>query len=85
MKLALDPKIEKRIRLAVKPSKPYALDELMEEICGDDAILRGECSEIVTNEYRAVFPPCRAKKCVRYTAVLTKREPTPTRIGCSVK
>jgi hypothetical protein len=52
MKLALDPKIEKQIRLAVSPGEPFALDELIEEICRDDTSLRGECSKIVADEYR---------------------------------
>jgi len=52
MKIALDPKIEKRIRQTVKPGDPWASDEMMEEICGDDRILRSEFSEIVADEYR---------------------------------
>jgi hypothetical protein len=51
MKIALNPETEKRIRRAVKPGDPWALDELMEEICADDSMLRGECSEIVADEY----------------------------------
>jgi hypothetical protein len=52
MKTAIDSQTEKRIRQAVKPGDPWALDALMEEICGDDRILRGECSVIVADEYR---------------------------------
>ena len=52
MKIALNPETEQRIRRAVKPGDPWALDELMEEICGDDPMLRGECSAIVVDEYR---------------------------------
>jgi hypothetical protein len=52
MKIALDPKTEKQIREAVKVGEPYASDELMAEICGDDPILRRECGEIVADEYR---------------------------------
>ncbi|MGD1088254.1 MAG: hypothetical protein ABR955_05960 [Verrucomicrobiota bacterium] len=51
MKIALDPKTEKQIREAVKLGEPYALDELMTEICGNDPILRRESSEIVADEY----------------------------------
>jgi len=52
MKVALDPETEKRIRRAVKPGDPWALDELTEEICGNDSKLRREFSEIVADEYR---------------------------------
>jgi len=52
MKTALDPETEKRIRRAVKPGDPWALDELTQEICGDDSKLRREFSEIVADEYR---------------------------------
>ena len=52
MKVAFDPKTEKRIRGAVKPGDPWALDELTEEVCGDDGELRREFSEIVADEYR---------------------------------
>jgi len=52
MKTALDPEIEKRLRRAVKPGDPWALDELTEEICGNDSKLRREFSEIVADEYR---------------------------------
>jgi hypothetical protein len=52
MKVAFDPETEKRIRRAVKPGEPWVLDELTEEICGDDRELRREFSEIVADEYR---------------------------------
>jgi len=52
MKTAFDSETEKRIRAAVKPGDPWALDELTAEICGDDTKLRGEFSEIVADEYR---------------------------------
>ena len=51
MKVAFAPEIEKRIRSTVKPGDPWALDELTEEICGDDSELRREFSEIVADEY----------------------------------
>ena len=53
MKVALDPETEKRIRRAVKPGDPWALDELTEEICGNDSKLRREFSEIMADEYSA--------------------------------
>lgn len=52
MKVVFNSKIEKRIREAVKLGEPYALDELTEEICGDDGESRREFSEVVTDEYR---------------------------------
>jgi hypothetical protein len=52
MKVALDPQTEKRIRHAVKPGDPWALDKLMEEICGEDSNLHREFSEIVADVYR---------------------------------
>ncbi len=52
MKVALDPEAKKRIRRAVKPGDPWALDELTEEICGGDREQRREFSEIVADEYR---------------------------------
>jgi hypothetical protein len=52
MKVAFDSKIEKRIREAVKLGEPYALDELTEEICGEDGELRREFGEIVADEYQ---------------------------------
>jgi hypothetical protein len=52
MKIIIDPKVEKRIREAVKLGEPYALDELMDEICGEDPTLRREYGEIVADEYR---------------------------------
>ncbi len=52
MRTALDPEIEKRIRRAVKPGDPWALNEITEEICCDDSKLRREFSEIVADEYR---------------------------------
>jgi G:T-mismatch repair DNA endonuclease (very short patch repair protein) len=48
MKVALEPEIEKRIRRAVKLGDPWALDELTEEMCGNDSKLRREFSEIVS-------------------------------------
>ena len=60
MKVALDSEIEKRVRRAVKPGDPWALDELTEEICGDNGELRREFSEIVADEYqrRLSVIPC---------------------------
>jgi uncharacterized protein CbrC (UPF0167 family) len=55
MKVAFHSKIEKRIRAAVKPGESYALDELTEEICGDDGELRREFSEVVTDEYHRLL------------------------------
>jgi hypothetical protein len=52
MKVTLGPETEKRIRRAVKPGDPWALDKLMEEICGEDSNLRREFGEIVADEYR---------------------------------
>ena len=52
MKTAIDSETEKQIRSAVKPGDPWGLDELTEEICGDDPDLRREFSEIVADEYR---------------------------------
>ena len=52
MKIALNPETEKQIRRAVKLGDPWALDELTEEICGDDSMLRSECGAIVVDEYR---------------------------------
>jgi hypothetical protein len=52
MKTAFDSETEKRIREAVSLGDPWALDELAQEICGDDSELRRECSEIVADEYR---------------------------------
>lgn len=46
MKVAFNPETVKRIRSTVKPGDPWALDELMEEICGDDGELRREIGEI---------------------------------------
>ncbi|GEM_PF-6457879 len=46
------PEIERRIRDAVSPGEPWALDELTLEICGDDRQLAKEFSEIVADEYR---------------------------------
>ena len=52
MKVAFNPETEERIRSTVKPGDPWALDELMEEICGDDGELRREIGEVVADEYR---------------------------------
>jgi hypothetical protein len=55
MTIAIDKQTEKKIRQAVKPGNPWALDDLTEEICGDDGELRREFSEIVADEYRRVL------------------------------
>ena len=52
MKVAFDSEIEKRIRSTTKPGDPWALDELMDKICGDDRNMRRKFSEIVADEYR---------------------------------
>jgi hypothetical protein len=52
MNVALDPESQKRIRNAVKPGDPWALDELTEEICGDDRELHREFSKVVADEYQ---------------------------------
>lgn len=36
MKMAIDAKTEKRIRAAVKLCEPFALDDLIEEVCVED-------------------------------------------------
>ena len=51
MKTTFDSGTEERIRTTVKPGDPWVLDELTEEICGDNRELRGQFSEIVADEY----------------------------------
>ena len=52
MKVSLDSATERRIRDAVEPGDPWAVDELTEEICGEDPKLHGGVTEIVADEYR---------------------------------
>jgi hypothetical protein len=43
---------EQQIRDAVEIGNPWALDELIEEVCGQSNELRGVVMQIVTDEYR---------------------------------
>ena len=52
MKTAIDSHSGKKIRQAVKLGDPWALDDITEEICGDDGELRREIGQIVADEYR---------------------------------
>lgn len=62
MNTALNQLTERRIRQTVIPGEPWALDGLVQEICGDDLELRREFSGIVADEYRRrVFAMPRAE------------------------
>jgi len=43
---------EQQIRDAVEIGNPWALDELIEEVCGQNNELRGVVMDIVADEYR---------------------------------
>jgi hypothetical protein len=43
---------EQQIRDAVEIGNPWALDELIQEVCGQSNELRGVVMQIVTDEYR---------------------------------
>jgi hypothetical protein len=43
---------EQQIRDAVEIGNPWALDELIEEVCGQSNQLRGVVMQIVADEYR---------------------------------
>jgi hypothetical protein len=43
---------EQQIRDAVEIGNPWALDELIEEVCGQSNELRGVVMQIVADEYR---------------------------------
>jgi hypothetical protein len=43
---------EQQIRDAVEIGNPWALDELIEEVCGESNELRGVVMQIVADEYR---------------------------------
>ena len=51
MNVQMDAKREKRVRAAVKPGDPFALDDLMTQLCADAAD-RATFSGIVADEYR---------------------------------
>jgi hypothetical protein len=52
MTTAFDTQTEKKIRNSVKLGDPWALDELIAEICEDSSELRHKFGEIVADEYR---------------------------------
>ena len=49
---AIDAQIETRIRQAIKLGDPWALDELKDEICGEDRQLKEIFSKIIGDEYQ---------------------------------